>query len=338
MPKNDTEDLILEIKNLKTHFILDIGTIRAVDGVDLTISRGKTLGVIGESGCGKSVTAHSILRLIPSPPGKIVEGEILLHREDEVIDIAGLKPTEEAMRNIRGDDIGMIFQEPMTSFGPLHTIGDQITETILIHKKAADKSEARDQAIDLLRQVGIPNPDQRVDAYPHEFSGGMRQRAMIAMALCCSPMLLIADEPTTSLDVTIEAQILELLTDLQAQTGMAIILISHNLAVVSEMADDIAVMYLGKRVEFGNADAIFNNPLHPYTQGLWRSIPSVDGPLEKLVPIPGVVPSPRDLPPGCVFASRCSEFMPGVCDQPQPVPIIEPEPDHFVACYLYGHE
>ena len=267
MPKNDTEDLILEIKNLKTHFMLDTGTIRAVDGVDLTISRGKTLGLIGESGCGKSVTAHSILRLIPSPPGKIVDGEILLHRDDEVIDIAKLKPTEEAMRNIRGDDIGMIFQEPMTSFGPLHTIGDQITETILIHQKTTDKNEARNQAINLLRQVGIPNPEQRVDAYPHEFSGGMRQRAMIAMALCCSPMLLIADEPTTSLDVTIEAQILDLLTDLQAQTGMAIMLISHNLAVVSEMADDIAVMYLGKRVEFGSTDAIFDNSLHPYTQG-----------------------------------------------------------------------
>ena len=335
---HNAEDIILEIKNLRTHFTLDTGTIRAVDGVDLTISRGKTVGVIGESGCGKSVTAHSILRLIPSPPGEIVDGEILLYRDGEVTDITKLKPTEEAMRNIRGDDIGMIFQEPMTSFGPLHTIGDQIIETILIHQKAANKGEARDQAVALLRQVGIPNPEQRIDAYPHEFSGGMRQRAMIAMALCCSPTLLIADEPTTSLDVTIEAQILELLTDLQAETGMAIMLISHNLAVVSEMADDIAVMYLGKRVEFGTTDAIFENPLHPYTQGLWRSIPSVDGPLEKLVPIPGAVPSPRDLPPGCVFASRCSEFMPGVCDAPTPVPVIEAEPDHFVACYLYGNE
>lgn len=338
MPKDNAEDIILEIKDLKTHFTLDTGIIRAVDGVNLTISRGKTLGLIGESGCGKSVTAHSILKLIPSPPGEIVDGEILLHRDGEVIDITKLKPTEEAMRNIRGDDIGMIFQEPMTSFGPLHTIGDQITETILVHQKATDKGEARDQAIELLRQVGIPNPAQRIDAYPHEFSGGMRQRAMIAMALCCSPMLLIADEPTTSLDVTIEAQILELLTDLQAETGMAIMLISHNLAVVSEMADDIAVMYLGKRVEFGTTDVIFDNPLHPYTQGLWRSIPSVDGPLEKLVPISGVVPSPRDLPPGCVFASRCSEFMLGVCDAPKPVPIIEAEPDHFVACYLYDSE
>ena len=338
MSKDSAEDLILEIKNLKTHFTLDTGTIRAVDGVNLTISRSKTLGVIGESGCGKSVTAHSILRLIPSPPGEIVDGEILLYRDDEIIDITKLKPTEEAMRDIRGDDIGMIFQEPMTSFGPLHTIGDQITETLLIHKKVANKPEARDQAIDLLGQVGIPNPAQRIDAYPHEFSGGMRQRAMIAMALCCSPMLLIADEPTTSLDVTIEAQILELLTNLQEQTGMAIMLISHNLAVVSEMADEIAVMYLGKRVEFGDTDMIFDNPLHPYTQGLWRSIPSVDGPLEKLVPIPGAVPSPRDLPAGCVFSSRCSEFMRGICDQPKPVPIVEVELDHFVACYLYGNE
>lgn len=338
MSKGSAEDLVLEIKNLKTHFILDTGTIRAVDGVNLTISRGRTLGVIGESGCGKSVTAHSILRLIPSPPGEIVDGEILLYREDEIIDITKLKSTEEAMRDIRGADIGMIFQEPMTSFGPLHTIGDQIMETLLIHQKAANKREARDRAIDLLRQVGIPNPEQRIDAYPHEFSGGMRQRAMIAMALCCSPMLLIADEPTTSLDVTIEAQILELLTRLQEQTGMAIMLISHNLAVVSEMADEIAVMYLGKRVEFGDTDMIFDNPLHPYTQGLWRSIPSVDGPLDKLVPIPGAVPSPSALPPGCVFGSRCSAFMPGICDQPKPVPIVEVEPDHFVACYLYDNE
>ncbi|MEM7028658.1 MAG: ABC transporter ATP-binding protein [Chloroflexota bacterium] len=330
-----TSDLILEIKNLKTHFMLDTGTIRAVDGVSLSISRGKTLGVIGESGCGKSVTAHSILRLIPSPPGQIVDGEILIHRGNEIVDITQFRQSDEALRNIRGNDIGMIFQEPMTSFGPLHTIGNQIMETILVHDKAENEADAKSQTVELLRQVGIPNPGQRVDAYPHEFSGGMRQRAMIAMALSCSPMLLIADEPTTSLDVTIEAQILELLTQLQEDTGMAIMLISHNLAVVSEMADDIAVMYLGKRVEYGSTDDIFDKPLHPYTQGLWRSIPSVEGPLEKLVPIPGVVPSPRDLPPGCVFASRCAEFMPGVCDAPKPVPTIEAEPDHFVACYLY---
>ena len=326
---------ILEIRDLKTHFMLDTGTVRAVDGIDLTISRGKTLGVIGESGCGKSVTAHSILRLIPSPPGQIVNGQILLYRQGEVIDITRLQPKEAAIRQIRGADIGMIFQEPMTSFGPLHTIGNQIGETILTHQQAESAQSAREQVIELLRQVGIPNPERRVDAYPHEFSGGMRQRAMIAMAISCSPMLLIADEPTTSLDVTIEAQILDLLVDLQEQTGMAIMLISHNLAVVSEMADDIAVMYLGKRVELGSADDILDNPLHPYTQGLWRSIPRVDGPLDKLIPIPGAVPSPRDRPTGCVFASRCDRFIEGTCDEPRLVPTFEVEPDHFVACYLY---
>ncbi|MEM7536704.1 MAG: ABC transporter ATP-binding protein [Chloroflexota bacterium] len=336
--QNQTPEPILEIKNLQTHFKLDTGTIRAVDGVTLTMERGKTLGVIGESGCGKSVTAHSILRLIPSPPGQIVGGEILLHRDDEVIDLAQLKQSSELLRNIRGNDIGMIFQEPMTSFGPLHTIGNQIMETIMIHEKAGSELEARAQAIELLDQVGIPNPAQRVDAYPHEFSGGMRQRAMIAMALSCSPMLLIADEPTTSLDVTIEAQILELLSDMQDQTGMAIMFITHNLAVVSEMADYIAVMYLGKRVEFGTNRMLFENPLHPYTQGLWQSIPKVDGPIARLEPIPGVVPSPRNLPTGCVFASRCAKFMEGVCNAPKPVPTIEVEEGHFVSCYLYTDE
>jgi len=331
-------DPVLEIKNLQTHFMLDTGVIRAVNGVDLSIERGKTLGVIGESGCGKSVTAHSILRLIPSPPGKIVGGEIWLHRDGESIDLAALNPRQETLRNIRGNDIGMIFQEPMTSFGPLHTIGHQIMEAILVHQKAATEKEAREQTLELLRQVGIPNPEQRIDAYPHEFSGGMRQRAMIAMAISCSPMLLIADEPTTSLDVTVEAQIIELLSELQEKTGMAIMLISHNLAVVSEMADDIAVMYLGKRVEFGSTDTIFENPLHPYTQGLWQSIPRVDGPITKLDPIPGTVPSPRDLPPGCVFASRCTHFMPGICDAPREVPDFEPELGHFVKCYLYDNQ
>jgi peptide/nickel transport system ATP-binding protein len=331
-------DPVLEIKNLHTHFMLDTGTIRAVDGVTLTIGRGKTLGVIGESGCGKSVTAHSILRLTPSPPGKIVDGEILLHQDGKITDLAKLDLAGEPLRHIRGNDIGMIFQEPMTSFGPLHTIGHQIIETILVHQKAATEAEAREQAIELLRQVGIPNPEQRIDAYPHEFSGGMRQRAMIAMAISCSPMLLIADEPTTSLDVTVEAQIIELLSSLQEQTGMAIMLISHNLALVSEMADDIAVMYLGRRVELGSTKAIFEKPLHPYTQGLWQSIPRVDGRLEKLEPIAGTVPSPRDLPPGCVFATRCSKFMPGICDAPKEVPSIEAERGHFVSCYLYSEE
>ncbi len=331
-------DTILEIKNLQTHFLLDSGTIHAVDGVSLTVKRGKTLGVIGESGCGKSVTAHSILRLIPSPPGRIVGGEILLHRASGTVDLAKLNPSKAEMRSIRGNDIGMIFQEPMTSFGPLHTIGNQIMETILVHNPRLPHAEARARAIALLDRVGIPNAAVRVDSYPHEFSGGMRQRAMIAMALSCSPMMLIADEPTTALDVTIEAQILELLIELQEMTGMGIMLISHNLAVVSEMAHDIAVMYLGKRVEYGTNEQISKNPLHPYTRGLWSSIPSVDGPLKRLHPIPGIVPSARNLPPGCVFASRCAHFMPGLCDAPRPVPDVEAEPGHFVSCYLYTDE
>jgi oligopeptide/dipeptide ABC transporter ATP-binding protein len=336
---NQVEPL-LEIRGLRTEFALDTGTIHAVNGVDLRIAKGETLGVIGESGCGKSVTAHSILRLIPSPPGRVVSGEILFYRDEgsPPIDLAKLEPKKETMRNIRGNDIGMIFQEPMTSFGPMHTIGNQISEAILIHHKGMSKKEARERTIELLRQVGIPNPEQRIDAYPHQFSGGMRQRAMIAMAISCSPKLLIADEPTTSLDVTIEAQILELLTDLQERTGMAILLISHNLAVVSEVTDYIAVMYLGNRVEYGSTSQISNKPLHPYTKGLWNSIPTVDGPLEPLVPIPGTVPSLRSLPPGCVFASRCAEFMPGICDAPKPVPVIEAEPGHLVSCYLYSEE
>jgi peptide/nickel transport system ATP-binding protein len=330
-------DTILEIKNLQTHFMLDTGTIHAVDGVNLTLKRGKTLGVIGESGCGKSVTAHSVLRLIPSPPGKIVGGEILLHRDDETVDLTKLNPYKDKMRSIRGNDIGMIFQEPMTSFGPLHTIGNQIMETIILHK-GVTKAEARRQAIQLLDGVGIPNAASRVDSYPHEFSGGMRQRAMIAMALSCNPKLLIADEPTTALDVTIEAQILELLVELQETSGMAIMLISHNLAVVSDVAHEIAVMYLGKRVELGTKEQISQNPLHPYTRGLWNSIPSVDGPLKRLNPIAGTVPSARNLPPGCVFASRCASFMAGLCDSPKPVPDIEVEPGHIVNCYLYADE
>ncbi len=328
---------LLEIKNLRTQFELDTGIIHAVNAVNLTLHKGDTLGVIGESGCGKSVTAHSILRLIPSPPGKIVSGEILFYPDDDVppVDLAKLEPKGEQMRNIRGNDIAMIFQEPMTSFGPMHTIGNQISEALLIHNDGMTKQDARQRTIELLRQVGIPNPEGRIDAYPHQFSGGMRQRAMIAMAISCSPKLLIADEPTTSLDVTIEAQILELLAELQERTGMSILLISHNLAVVSEITDFIAVMYLGNRIEYGTAEQITDNPLHPYTKGLWNSIPTIDGPLLPLHPIPGNVPSPRDLPQGCVFASRCSEFMPGLCDRPVSVPVIEVEPGHLVSCYLF---
>ncbi len=332
---------LLEIKNLKTYFELDSGTVRAVDGVSFSISHGETLGVIGESGCGKSVTAHSILRLIPSPPGRIVDGEILFRRDkqkDDALDLAKLHPKKEQIRHIRGNDISMIFQEPMTSFGPLHTIGNQIMEAIEMHQTELSKEQRRKRTVELLEMVGIPNAEQRVNAYPHEFSGGMRQRAMIAMALSCSPYLLIADEPTTSLDVTIEAQILELLQDLQDQQSMSIMLITHNLAVVSEMSDYISVMYLGKVAEFAETDRILDNPLHPYTKGLWRSIPQIEGEITPLVPIKGSVPGPHDIPTGCVFASRCEQFMEGICDRPQAVPNYEVEPGHFVACYLYDED
>jgi len=335
---NNNIDKILEVKNLRTYFDVDEGLVKAVDGVNLTIEKGKTLGIIGESGCGKSVTSHSILRLIPSPPGKLIEGsQILYYPEDgDAINLAELDPKGDKMREIRGNEISMIFQEPMTSFGPQHTIGNQIMEAILIHNPDMSEEEARERTIGLLKQVGIPKAEKRVDSYPHEFSGGMRQRAMIAMALSCSPRLLIADEPTTALDVTIEAQILELLQELQREREMSIMIITHNLAVVSEIADKIAVMYLGRRVEFAKTERIVNNPLHPYTRGLWRSIPKLEGPLEKLEPIKGMVPNPINRPAGCAFAPRCEEKIAGVCDMGGAPPCIEVEPDHFVSCHKYA--
>jgi peptide/nickel transport system ATP-binding protein len=332
---NNNEN-ILEMKNLKTHFFTDRGTVKAVDGVNLSVKRGKTLGVIGESGCGKSVTAHSILRLIPSPPGQIVDGGINYQQKDNnIIDLAKLDARGDTIRKIRGNEISMIFQEPMTSFGPQYTIGHQIMEAILIHNPEMPDEEAKNKTIHLLDQVGIPKAEERIDSYPHEFSGGMLQRAMIAMALSCSPRLLIADEPTTALDVTVEAQILELLKELQDETGMSIIIITHNLAVVSEVADQIAVMYLGREVEFANSDQVIDNPLHPYTKGLWNSIPSLDGELEELKPIKGTVPDPINIPPGCPFADRCPEMMTGICDQGNPPEKIEVEAGHYVRCFLY---
>ncbi|TDO94331.1 peptide/nickel transport system ATP-binding protein [Halanaerobium saccharolyticum] len=333
---NNNEN-ILEMKNLKTHFFTDRGTVKAVDGVNLSVKRGKTLGIIGESGCGKSVTAHSILRLIPSPPGQIVDGGIQYQQKDNnIIDLAKLDARGDTIRKIRGNEISMIFQEPMTSFGPQYTIGYQIMEAILIHNPEMAETKAKNKTINLLDQVGIPKAEERIDSYPHEFSGGMLQRAMIAMALSCSPRLLIADEPTTALDVTVEAQILELLEELQDETGMSIIIITHNLAVVSEVADQIAVMYLGREVEFADSDQIIDNPLHPYTKGLWNSIPSLDGELEELKPVKGTVPDPINIPAGCPFADRCPEMMAGVCDQGNPPEKIEVEEGHFVRCFLYS--
>ena len=319
-------NLLVEIKDLETHFFLSEGIVRAVDGVSFDIKQGTILGVIGESGSGKSVTAQSILGIVPSPPAKQIAGEILLHLSDEngryeVIDLAQLPKKGTRFRSIRGKEIGMIFQEPMTSFSPLHTIGDQIMEAILLHIPGATKKTARERAIDLLRRVGIPRAEQQVDAYPHQFSGGMRQRAMIAMAISCNPKLLIADEPTTALDVTIEAQILDLLSELQEEFNMAIMYISHDLAVVGGIADEVMVMYMGSVMEHASADVIFTDPRHPYTRALWRSIPKIDGPLDELVPIQGAIPSPFSLHRGCPFYSRCDERITGVCNVERP-PVI----------------
>jgi len=315
--------ILLEIKNLHTSFLTTDGELPAVDGLDLKIEAGKTLGLVGESGCGKSVTALSIMRLIPSPPGKVVEGEILYRGEDL------LNLPEESMRRIRGNEISMVFQEPMTSLNPVFTVGDQIMEAIRLHQKVT-RREAKAKAVEMLRLVKIADPNVRVNDYPHQMSGGMRQRVMIAMALSCNPSLLIADEPTTALDVTIQAQILELMGELQEQLGMALLLITHDLGVVAEQADEVAIMYAGRMVERARPEAIFSKPLHPYTIGLLNSLPS-DTRKRRLDAIPGVVPSPLDLPSGCRFRDRCFKAS-GVCEGQEPV-LEEKAVGQLVACY-----
>jgi peptide/nickel transport system ATP-binding protein/oligopeptide transport system ATP-binding protein len=323
---------LLEIKDLKTYFYLEDGVVRAVDGVSFTIEPEKTLGVVGESGCGKSVTALSVMGLVQMPPGKIAGGEILYHHNGAVTDLAQLNPKGKKMRSIRGNEIAMIFQEPMTSLNPVYTIGNQIIEAIILHQRIS-KKEARDRAIEMLQAVGIPIPQQRIDSYPHELSGGMRQRAMIAMALSCNPMLLIADEPTTALDVTIQAQVLELMSKLREEFKSAIMFITHNLGVIAEMTEDVVVMYLGKAVEYTNTRALFHDPKHPYTQGLMNSIPSLAETKERLIPIKGVVPDPFDIPPGCVFEPRCPHAM-EVCQREMP-PFKEVAIAHWASCWLY---
>ncbi|HEY7580334.1 MAG TPA: ABC transporter ATP-binding protein [Acetobacteraceae bacterium] len=320
---------LLEIQGLKTHFRTDDGMVRAVDGVDLTLDRGETLGVVGESGCGKTVTAMTVLKLIQMPPGRIVDGRILWQGRD----LVPLSAVE--MRRIRAREIAIIFQEPMTSLNPVYTVGEQIAETIRLHE-GLNRREAMNRAIEMLRLVRIPSPERRVRDYPHQFSGGMRQRVMIAMALSCNPKLLIADEPTTALDVTIQAQILDLLGEMKSRLGMAIMLITHAMGVVAETAQRVVVMYAGRVVEEATVDRLFANPLHPYTQGLIRSIPRIDkdaGKRARLEAISGVVPSLIEPPPGCRFAARC-KFAGPRCTAAVPE-LRKVEEGHRVACVLY---
>lgn len=315
---------LLEVKNLKTYFYTDDGVAKAVDDVSFELDKGETLGLVGESGCGKSVSALSIMRLIADPPGKIVNGEIFFKGKDI------LKVPEKEMQDIRGNDIGMIFQEPMTSLNPVFTCGNQIEEAVILHQKLS-KEDAKAKAIEMLKLVGIPAPEQRYNEYPHQLSGGMRQRIMIAMALSCNPEILIADEPTTALDVTVQAQILELINKLQRELGMAVIMITHDLGVIAEVSTRVAVMYASKVAEYGNVDQIFYNPKHPYTISLLNSIPKLNKGKSRLATIEGNVPAPTNYPKGCHFCTRCT-FAIEKCWNEEP-PLIQIEPEHTASCW-----
>jgi oligopeptide/dipeptide ABC transporter ATP-binding protein len=321
----DTWDL-LEVRNLKTYFDTEEGTVTAVNDVSFSLKKGEILGLVGESGCGKSVTSLSIMRLIPSPPGRIVSGKILFKGRDLV------RLREEEMQKIRGNDISMIFQEPMTALNPVLTVGRQIEEVIQVHTDLS-REERREKVIKILSDVGIPEPMKRAAAYPHELSGGMRQRVVIAMAIACAPSLLIADEPTTALDVTIQAQILELIKLMQREIGSSVILITHDLAVIAETVDKVAVMYAGLIVEQTGVKELFRDPLHPYTQGLMHSIPVLGNAKKKLKSIPGRVPNLIDLPKGCYFSNRCP-FAKPICHERRPE-LTEHRPGHQVRCHLY---
>lgn len=316
---------ILKVENLKTYFYTEDGVVKAVDGVTFDLYEGETLGIVGESGSGKSVTSLSIMRLLDEK-GKIVDGKIIFKGKNL------LELSEAEMRKIRGNEIAMIFQEPMVALNPVYTIGDQIMEAIMLHQNVGE-SEARKIAVELLRKVGIPEPEKRVDQYPHQLSGGMRQRAMIAMALSCRPSILIADEPTTALDVTIQAQILDLMKELQKEYGMALIMITHDMGVIAEMADRVVVMYAGRVAEYGRVHEIFKKPRHPYTYGLLSSIPRLDVEQEKLKSIPGTVPDPLNFPTGCRFHPRC-EFAQECCSHEDPE-LVEVEPGHFSRCFFW---
>ncbi len=325
---------VIEVQNLSTCFDIDEGELRAVDEVSFTINRGEVLGVLGESGCGKSVTGHSIMRLIQKPGRS--DGRILWHHQDgSVEDLLKLKASGKRMRSIRGGEISMVFQEPMTSLSPMHTVRKHMHEALMLHVPGITKKEADERAIETLKLVGIPDPPATMEKYAHQLSGGLRQRSMIAIALCTSPSLLIADEPTTALDVTVQAQILQLLKGLQSRLGLSVMYITHSLPVIAEMSDRVAVMYLGRIVETGEMSEVFENPYHPYTQGLMRAIPRLDRESgTRLETIKGTVPTPLDMAPMCGFCSRCPEFMAGTCDTTIPQ-LREVEKDHFVRCFLY---
>lgn len=329
------ERKLLSVCDLKTYFSLEEGVVKAVDGVSFTVEVGKTLGIVGESGCGKSVTSLSILNIV-DPPGKIVEGDVWLHQLDgNSVNLSKAGKNSKMIRSIRGNDIGFVFQEPMTSFSPVHTIGSQIIETISLHKGVNSKV-ARELAIQALADTGIPDPERRIDNYSFELSGGLRQRAMIATALACNPRLLIADEPTTALDVTTQAQILDLLRHLQSEREMAILLITHDLGVIAEMADSVIVMYLGQIVEEGPVKKLFHEAKHPYTKALLSSIPKIDStPKEHLPVIQGAIPHPYNRPAGCTFHPRCEFFMEGLCDKEEPQ-LIHVNEDQKVRCLLYN--
>lgn len=332
------EDNILEVENLKTYFAFDEGVVKAVDGVTFELGKKKTLGIVGESGCGKSVTARSLMQIVEGN-GEIVDGSIRLRRQNQVTEITELDADSELMRDIRGNDISMIFQEPMTAFSPVHKMLKQVGETLEYHNAGMSEDEIKERVIHLFERVGIPNSRERIHMYPFELSGGLRQRAMIAMGLACSPDILIADEPTTALDVTIQAQILMLLKRLQREEEMAIIIISHDLGVIAQMAEDIAVMYLGKIVEYADATEIFDNPKHPYTQALLKSIPRIDVAMSasnRFETMSGDVPDPFDLPQGCSYHPRCSSFIEGVCDKVAPKTYNQGADGHTVSCHLYA--
>jgi oligopeptide/dipeptide ABC transporter ATP-binding protein len=324
-------DALIEIRGLRISFPLEQGTINAVDDVSFVIPRARTIGLVGESGCGKSMTGLSLLQLIPKP-GRIVQGEILYRAtvDAPAVDIAALPPRGDAIRGLRGKEIAMIFQEPMSSLNPVYTIGQQIMESVRLHK-GLHAREARVHAIEMLNRVGIPAAQQRVDEFPHQLSGGMRQRAMIAIALSCDPLLVIADEPTTALDVTVQAQILDLLRDLQAERGMALLLISHDLGVIADLAEEVIVMYSGKIVERAEAQTLFEAPQHPYTRGLLRAAPALGQPTQqRLYSIPGTVPNPLRMPRGCAFRPRCPERYDRCMEPP---PLLETSTDHYARCW-----